>query len=581
MKTMASKTNQHGGYVLIISLCALMAANGGTYTTHHIRVAVPAAAAGSVNGDTSATTSTAIHLDATVYIPDGAISPTPVILVLHGYGGSKRDSKTVLLAEDFAGAGYVVLTPSLRGFGDSDGKVTLAGPNEVNDLKTMILRMQTGVIGDVTIPVTSASKFGVTGLSYGGGLTWELTRTRVAGLTAVVPIIGWTDLYQALAPNDVPKLTYTLGLFASGFDEWNPNYSRQMGDWLGDMLGGHPENTRVGEPDQTIDWRSVAFTPDDLTVPTFAIQGWRDFLFPAEQATALFAASNSIPFFKMYVGGIGHPPASSNINREESVYVRAQALRWFDQWLKGIETGILNEPRVTLAPERSRDWATNTLVESSAFPLPGTVTKTLFINASLLTEDGPGQTGPRRLFPTTSETEVIDSLFGFIGVNHWQFLSHTLVVNDILNSGAADVQDPAMFTKTDREARKIIFSSDALAADLNVVGLPVLQLHVAAGRPNAYYFVLIEEMFAGGNTRMITRGAFKDHTTDSRVPHLIEFSPFAINHRFLAGSRIRLVIASRDYPFFLPNLDQSWVRIYRDVQHPSALLLPVVPSAAE
>jgi ABC-2 type transport system ATP-binding protein len=291
MKTMASKITKHGGYFLIISLGALMAANGGTYTTHHIRVAVPAAAAGSVNGETSATTSTSIYLDATVHIPDGAISPTPVILVLHGYGGSKRDSRTVLLAEDFAEAGYVVLTPSLRGFGDSDGKVTLAGPNEVNDLKTMILRMQTGVIGDVTLPVTSASKFGVTGLSYGGGLTWELTRTRVAGLTAVVPIIGWTDLYQALAPNDVPKLTYTLGLFASGFDEWNPNYSRQMGDWLGDILGGHPENTRVGEPDQTIDWRSVAFTPNNLTVPTFVIQGWRDYLFPADQATALFAAS--------------------------------------------------------------------------------------------------------------------------------------------------------------------------------------------------------------------------------------------------------------------------------------------------
>jgi len=35
-------------------------------------------------------------------------------------------------------------------------------------------------------------------------------------LTAVIPIIGWTDLYQALAPNDVPKLTYSLGLFATG-----------------------------------------------------------------------------------------------------------------------------------------------------------------------------------------------------------------------------------------------------------------------------------------------------------------------------------------------------------------------------
>jgi len=43
------------------------------------------------------------------------------------------------------------------------------------------------------------------------------------------------------------------------------------------------------------------------------------------------------------------------------------------------------------------------------------------------------------------------------------------------------------------------------------------------------------------------------------------------------GSPIKLLIASRDYPFFLPNIDQSKVWIYRDVSHPSALLLPVAP----
>ena len=44
-----------------------------------------------------------------------------------------------------ASAGYVVLTPTARGFGDSDGLVTLGGPNEINDLKTMIAGIQSTV----------------------------------------------------------------------------------------------------------------------------------------------------------------------------------------------------------------------------------------------------------------------------------------------------------------------------------------------------------------------------------------------------------------------------------------------------
>src|SRR5205823_4923165 len=196
-------------------------------------------------------------------------------------------------------AGYVVLTPSTRGFGDSDGLVTLCGPNEVNDLKTIILAMQTGAIGDspaVAIPVDATSKFGVTGASYGGGHSFEIMRTHVAGLAAVAPIIGWTDLYETLSPNEVPKLSYLLALFAGGFDTSTPNYDNQMFDWANDMLEGHPEKMRMGDAQANVDWRSVIFNPTELTVPVFVIQGWHDWLFPAEQVTSLFESNTAVPF---------------------------------------------------------------------------------------------------------------------------------------------------------------------------------------------------------------------------------------------------------------------------------------------
>ena len=194
--------------LVLLFICA--SAFAGTFTTSDTLIPVPDTAIANASGDTlSAPGSGIIHLDARVYIPDGVATPAPVLLVIQPFGGSKDSDTVVTIAQDFAGQGYVVLTPTLRGFGNSGGLVTLAGPNEINDLKTIILAMQNGTIGDspaVAIPVSSQSKFGVTGASYGGGHSFEIMRTHVAGLTAVAPIIGWTDLYQALCPNDVPKL---------------------------------------------------------------------------------------------------------------------------------------------------------------------------------------------------------------------------------------------------------------------------------------------------------------------------------------------------------------------------------------
>ena len=101
------------------------------YTIQATRIEVPASATGLTNGDTTAEfASNNIALDrwpTFAHLPNTVASPAPVILVLHGFGDTKNYSETVLLAQDFANAGYVVVAPTLRGFGNSGGLVTLAG----------------------------------------------------------------------------------------------------------------------------------------------------------------------------------------------------------------------------------------------------------------------------------------------------------------------------------------------------------------------------------------------------------------------------------------------------------------------
>jgi len=565
--------------LLLTLLVVLSQAWGGTFTTTDTFIPVAAQATATDAGDTSDATTDKIHLDARVYIPDGVTAPAPVIVIIHPYGGSKTSDTAVTLANDFASQGYVVLTPTVRGFGDSDGLVSLVGPNEVNDLKTIILAMQTGAIGDspvVTIPVSASSKFGVTGASYGGGHAFEIMRTHVAGLAAVAPIIGWTDLYQALSPNDVPKLAFTVGLFGGGFNATNPNYEDQMFDLLGDFLGGHPQDARTGGPQNNIDWRSVIFDPAELTVPAFVIQGWRDWLFPSEQAESLFQTSTAIPFFKMYLGGLGHPPATSDIGNPEALFLRAQLIRWFDHWLKGVDNGITSEPRVTVAPERTAAWSETNLITADTFPLPGTVMNTYFFNRLKLSPRAPAAGRRVTIQPTTGVPDLLKPIQNALGGDTAGLIAAVTVVNGILNSGG-DILSPNIVTNLDTGANSISFTSAVLRQNLHVVGLPALHLFVSSTDSDADYYVQILEKLPGGKVRLVSRGAFEDHAATFNAPHEIDFSPFGINHVFKAGNKIMVQVTSRDFPFFLPNFSQPKIRIYRDSQHPSNVALPVVP----
>jgi len=563
-------------WVLTLGLiCVFSSAFAGTFTTTDTLIPVAQNAIGTASGDTADNGKARIHVDARVYIPDGVAAPAPVIVIVAPYGGDKDSGLVTDLAQDFATNGYVVLTPTPRGFGDSQGLVTLAGPTEINDLKTMILAMQNGTIGDtpaVPVPVSSLSKFGVTGASYGGGQSFEIMRTHVSGLAAVAPIIGWTDLYQALSPNDVPKFSYIVGLFASGYDPQNPNYEDAMFDKLSQFLRGEPEDTHTGGT-ESVDWRSVIFNPTELSVPVFAIQGWRDWLFPAEQAISLFQASTNIPFFKLYLGGLGHAPAQSDLTSPEAVFLRSQLLRWFDHWLKGVANGIDTEPKVTVAPAHTSDWSQGALITSNTFPLPNTSTTTYSFNGSTLSTSGPGGQatsiastgfGPAILSPIISASDAAALL---LAVN---------AANSAINNGT-DVLGPDIFTDIDNDAESKGFTSMPLGSALQVIGTPQLNLSVSSRGRNAYYYAQLLEKLPDGTLHLVSRGAIKDKSTGFRKAHSISFSLFSINHTFAAGNSIKVRISTRDFPFFLPNLDERTIKIFHNSKHPSSLSLPVVP----
>jgi predicted acyl esterase len=192
-----------------------------------------------------------VKLDADVTMPARGKGPFPLVVLMHGLGGSKTSYESNTIEGSgarhhlnnlwFASKGYVVLNYTSRGFDTDtlDGRHEMDGSecvdesvqsvdhdpelygddpacrpqlshvdHEVSDAQYLISRLVDGTLLDARVTVTRR-KIGVVGISYGGGPTWILTRRNVwrtpqgnrVRLGAAVPIITWTDLVYALLPN--------------------------------------------------------------------------------------------------------------------------------------------------------------------------------------------------------------------------------------------------------------------------------------------------------------------------------------------------------------------------------------------
>src|SRR6476469_171630 len=137
---------------------------------------------------------TPVRLDVSVW-PQSS-GRHPVVLLAHGFGGTK-DSVTSE-ADDLQSRGYVVISWSARGHGQSGGRIHLNDPTyEIADARTLL--DLAAKRSDVELDAPGDPRAGVMGASYGGALGLMLAGSdrRVDG---VVSAITWNDLADAFFP---------------------------------------------------------------------------------------------------------------------------------------------------------------------------------------------------------------------------------------------------------------------------------------------------------------------------------------------------------------------------------------------
>src|SRR4051812_28700198 len=179
-------------------------------------------------------TSDGVPLDVNVALPATGDTGLPLVVLSHGWGGSKLGFADM---QPWAARGYAVLAISARGFGDSCGSAAsrVADPQgcargwiRLDDVRYEARDVQhlAGMLADEAI--ADPQRVGVTGISYGGGVSLELAALRdrivrpdgtlaawtspggrAMRIAGAVPQIPWSDLAYALMPNG-HTLDYTI-----------------------------------------------------------------------------------------------------------------------------------------------------------------------------------------------------------------------------------------------------------------------------------------------------------------------------------------------------------------------------------
>ena len=264
----------------------------------------------------------------------------------------------------------------------------------------------------------------------------------------------------------------------------------------------------------------------------------------------------------------------------------AEAHRWFDYWLKGIDNGIMDEPPVryyVVGAPKGEAWRA-----ARQWPLPG-VRRIRFYCA-------PG--------PSGSVASTNDGLLRTEAPNGGGADVYTV---DYSTTSGADARWSAVVKEGRYPARRaddekaLTYTTEPLEADLEIAGHPVAHLWLTTQAPDLDLFVYLEEVDARGRVAYVTEGNLRaSHRALGQAPFDNLGLPFHRSYRedvapippgepvelvfdllptarrFRRGNRIRLAVACADADNFdTPVLDPApEVRLLRDAVHASCVELP-------
>ena len=485
------------------------------------------------------------RLAARQWLPVGAdVHPVPAILEYLPY--RKNDDtafRDALHHPYFAGHGYACVRVDLRGSGESDGILYDEYLKREQDDALEVLAW-------LGAQPWCTGKVGMIGLSWGGFSGLQVAARRPPQLKTVIAL-GFTDdrYHDDVHYKGGVLLAHDMNVWASNMLGFlaSPPDPRHYGDawrwvWLERMEKTPPFiETWTAHQRRDAYWRHGSVCEDygAITCPVYLVTGWADSY--SNSALRLLAGLRAPR--KALIGPWGHGYPYVAKPGPQIGFLQA-CLRWWDEHLKGVDTGVMAEPMLrvwlqdSVLPARSYAHRPGRWVAEPGWPSEKVTATRFYLNANQGLSTVHRGTGTFQI-PTT--------------------LAHGLDSGVWCPYGA-----PGDFPGDQRreDALALSFTSEPIHEPVAVLGYPVVTLELAADKPLAQVVVRLCDVAPTGASTLLSYGVLnlthrKGHEhPDEVVPGRCFTASLKLNalgHTLAAGHRWRVAVAPSYWPIVWPS----------------------------
>ena len=498
-------------------------------------------------------------LAADLYMPvsNNSKEKFPVLLEYLPYRKDEHRKLRYPVFSYFVKRGYVVVRVDIRGTGRSEG--------ELVEYEYTEQEQEDGeeVIQWLSEQDFSSGSVGMFGISWGGFNAIHLAMRQPPALKAILAMMATDDIYE----DDVhfidgmmhvdayeigrdlknvipgaPDFVIDSSYFEEKFDTepWLLKYKRQQRD--GPF------------------WDRASLNSDysKLKTPIFMISGYYD---GYRDSSPRILQHVNAPM-KAIIGPWNHtfphmatPPPS--------IEWRAEAVRWFDHWLNGVDNGIMDEPPMAVFIRDGHGPGVPDSIEGSWEWV----------------EEWP-----------TGQVESLDLYMHSGG----RLDSNTFIKDqEILNykpSAGIEASGSVMWwgdwspDLSSSDQFSLVYETEPLEEDIQILGFPLLKIKASVNVPQTHFIGRLGDVSPNGEVTLVTgAGINGSHRNSSSAPeHLIPGKTYPLeielhftSWTFKKGHRIRIAISNGQWPMIWPNPSAMEMTLYSGGSDPSTLILPI------
>ena len=490
----------------------------------------------------------------------------------------------------WASRGYIFVAQHVRGRDVSDGK-------DFGDYDTDVRDGYDAVEWAAKLPGANG-KVGLIGHSDEGRLAWYAAVSAPPHLAALAPSAASGDPWRIVPYEDMVfspinvdwaclmrarTLQVTADLDIGSALNHLPLIDLPQRLGCGDV----PLWDRwVAHPTLDASWRAHAVSTNIAKVraPVLQIAGWYDdSRGPIDYTNALLAVPNH-PFIRLVMGPGAHKGVdyvAGEFGPQSRVDTRQLQLRWFDHYLLGRDNGVDKEP-----PFDDFVFGDNTWRKEAAWPIARAVPTKWYVSSGGTANTSAGNGVLDTIPPTGAATDT----FTYDPANPTPFLIDSRELETSLN------EDYPSLNATRRD--ELVFTSKALTKPIEVTGQMAATLWAATDAKDTDWNVMLLDVFPDGHAERVQDGLMRARFRqgfDRQVPltpgavEQYDLDLWFTSRVFEPGHKIRVTVSSSLFPKYDRNLntggnnerDSTFVvahqRVVHDAQHPSHVVLPVIP----